>query len=223
MQLFLSNNPTADHPMAWYYLAWWHHQCGEPVKMKEYLDRGASANPDYCFPNRLEDIAVLQLATALNTEDAKAPFYLGNLWYDKRQCKEAIAQWELSVSRDDHFSIAFRNLGLASFNKRNEKEKALAFLEKAFSLNSSDARVLMELDQLRKRLNVVTDQRLQQLEEHRDIVALRDDLYLERAALYNFSGRYEEAYRQIMKRRFHPWEGGEGKVSGQYIYSLVEM
>ena len=52
---------------------------------------------------------------------------------------------------------------------------------------------------------------------------LRDDLYLERAALYNFSGRYAEAFSQIMERRFHPWEGGEGKVSGQYIYSLVEM
>jgi tetratricopeptide (TPR) repeat protein len=26
-----------------------------------------------------------------------------------------------------------------------------------------------------------------------------------------------------MQRKFHPWEGGEGKVSGQYCYSLVEM
>jgi tetratricopeptide (TPR) repeat protein len=45
---------------------------------------------------------------------------------------------------------------------------------------------------------------------------------LERAALYNFLGEYEKAYELIMQRKFHPWEGGEGKVSGQYVYSLVE-
>ena len=26
-----------------------------------------------------------------------------------------------------------------------------------------------------------------------------------------------------MKPKFHPWEGGEGKVTGQYIFSLTEM
>ena len=51
----------------------------------------------------------------------------------------------------------------------------------------------------------------------------RDDVYLERAALYNMLGQYRKAYDLIMARQFHPWEGGEGKVSGQYIYSLVEM
>jgi tetratricopeptide (TPR) repeat protein len=223
LQLFIAGNPTADHPMIYYYLAWWHHQCGEPGKVIAYLEKGAGANPDYCFPNRIEDVPVLQFASALNPFDAKAPFYLGNLWYDKRQYKEAIEQWELSVRRDAAFPLAFRNLGLASFNKRNDPEKALQYYEKAFSLDSTDARVLMELDQLRKRLNKPTDQRLLLLEQHMNVVSLRDDLYLERAALYNFSGRHEEAFRQIMEHRFHPWEGGEGKVSGQYIYSLVEM
>jgi tetratricopeptide (TPR) repeat protein len=27
----------------------------------------------------------------------------------------------------------------------------------------------------------------------------------------------------INQRQFHPWEGGEGRASGQYIYSLVEL
>jgi tetratricopeptide (TPR) repeat protein len=27
----------------------------------------------------------------------------------------------------------------------------------------------------------------------------------------------------INQRQFHPWEGGEGKVSAQYLYSLVEI
>jgi tetratricopeptide (TPR) repeat protein len=31
------------------------------------------------------------------------------------------------------------------------------------------------------------------------------------------------AYDLIMQRQFHPWEGGEGKASGQYVSALVEM
>jgi tetratricopeptide (TPR) repeat protein len=48
-------------------------------------------------------------------------------------------------------------------------------------------------------------------------------LYLELVSLYNISGEYEKAFDLIMSRKFHPWEGGEGKVSGQYIFSLVEL
>ncbi|HEU4903294.1 MAG TPA: tetratricopeptide repeat protein, partial [Flavisolibacter sp.] len=182
-----------------------------------------TADAAYCFPNRLQDIIVLQLATSLNSQDSKAPYYLGNLWYDKRQYSEAIACWKLSAERDNTFPTVHRNLGMALFNKRSDAAAALEAYEKAFELNTSDARVLMELDQLSKRLNKEPQKRLAYLEDQRDVVEMRDDLYLERAALYNFLGENEVAYALIMQRKFHPWEGGEGKVSGQYCYSLIEM
>jgi tetratricopeptide (TPR) repeat protein len=171
----------------------------------------------------VEDIAVLQFAAATNERDARAPYYLGNLWYDKRQYSEAIDCWSLAALRDPAFPTVFRNLGLAWFNKRGSAEKALQYYEKAFALDPADARVLMELDQLYKRLNREPAERLAFLERNLAQVERRDDLVLERAALYNFSGEYDTAYRQIMNRRFHPWEGGEGKVSAQYGYSLTEM
>ena len=61
------------------------------------------------------------------------------------------------------------------------------------------------------------------LQKYPDLVNARDDLYLEQATLYNVLGQYEKAYEQIMSRKFHPWEGGEGKVTGQYVFSLTEM
>ncbi|HUP13956.1 MAG TPA: hypothetical protein VM187_17165, partial [Niastella sp.] len=135
----------------------------------------------------------------------------------------AINSWELSVERDATFPTAFRNLGIAYFNKRNDENKALRCYETAFALDKTDARVLMELDQLYKRLNKAPKERLAFLEQHSAVVDQRDDLYLERAALHNIIGEHERAYELIMQRQFHPWEGGEGKVSGQYIYSLVAM
>jgi tetratricopeptide (TPR) repeat protein len=221
--LQLAADEGAQSPMLWYYLGWAHQQTGQTDKALNFFKQGAEADAYDCFPNRLEDIAVLQMAAAINNTDAKAPYYLGNLWYDKRQYDDAIACWELSIQRDATFPTAFRNLGIAYFNKRNDANKALSFYETAFSLDTTDARLLMELDQLYKRLNKAPNERLTFLEKHSSVVEQRDDLYLERAALYNFIGEHERAYELIMKRQFHPWEGGEGKVSGQYMYSLVAM
>lgn len=211
------------YPMVFYYLAWFHQQKGDEKSALSCLKKAASANPDYCFPNRIEDIAVLEFAIKMNKSDDKAPYYLGNLWYDKRQYDEAIAMWECAVKRAGNFSIAQRNLGIAYFNKRNDASKALICFKKAFDLDKTDARIFMELDQLYKRLNVSADDRLKFLEQHLELVDFRDDVYLERVALYNFCGQYELAYQLLMSRKFHPWEGGEGSVSGQYLYSLIEM
>ena len=150
-------------------------------------------------------------------------YYLGNLWYDKRQYAEAIAEWERSIKEDDTFPTAYRNLSLAYFNKLNKKQEAVALLEKAFALDTQDARVLMELDQLYKRLNYAHNDRLALLDAHKAVAFSRDDLYLEYVTLLNQLGRYEEAMAMLDARRFHPWEGGEGKVPAQYQLARVEL
>jgi tetratricopeptide (TPR) repeat protein len=210
-------------PMVWYYLAWLHNELKNEIETRSCLEKAAKADSVYCFPNRLQDIKVLELAINANVKDAKAPYYLGNLWYDKRQYVEAILNWKLSSQRDNTFPTVFRNLGIAYYNKLKDVQGAVSMYEKAFDLSPSDARVLMELDQLYKRLNKEPKERLVFLEKHLSVVEQRDDLYLERAALHNYLGEHETAFELIMQRKFHPWEGGEGKVSGQYCYSLVEM
>jgi tetratricopeptide (TPR) repeat protein len=223
LNLYVEKATEPVYPIVWYYLGWLQYEKNDIGKAIEFFEQAARADGNGCFPNRLEDIAVLQLATKVNGIDAKAPYYLGSLWYDKRQYNEAIAHWELSAQRDDQFPTVFRNLGIAYFNKQQDASKALSCYEKAFALGTNDARVLMELDQLYKRLNKDVAERLQFLEKHLRVVEQRDDLYLERASLYNFGGQYEKAFQQIMDRKFHPWEGGEGKVSAQYVFSLTEM
>ena len=93
----------------------------------------------------------------------------------------------------------------------------------AFTLDQSDARIFMELDQLYKKLEKPFAERLQNFEALPQLVAQRDDLILEHATLLNQLGRYEEAKSIIDAHVFHPWEGGEGKVSGQYQLCRLEM
>ena len=211
------------YPMALYYKAWFEAQNGDPSGSLKSLEEAAAADPDYCFPNQLEAVPVLEWAKKQNPRDSKAPWYLGNFWYHSRQYDEAIENWELSRNLYDRFPTVHRNLALAYYNKLNQPKKALSALEKAFALDQKDSRIFMELDQLLKRLNYSPDKRLQNLEKHLNLVEQRDDLYLERVTILNQTGEHNKAYELIMSHKFHPWEGGEGKVTGQYVFSLTEM
>ena len=175
-----------------------------------------------CFPNRLEDILALRCANKVNPSGAKAYYYLGCLYYDKRQYDVAVEAWEESARLDETFPTVWRNLALAAFNKQHQPEKALKYMERAFQLDTTDARILMELDQLYKRLQHPHADRLARLQQYPQLIQQRDDLVLEEITLLNQLGRYEEAKTKLDAHQFHPWEGGEGKVSLQYQTARVE-
>ena len=96
-------------------------------------------------------------------------------------------------------------------------------MEKAFHLDETDARMLMELDQLYKRLHKPHQERLDFLQKYPELIEQRDDLVLEEITLLNQLGRYEEAMAKLDAHQFHPWEGGEGKVPAQYQICRVEL
>ena len=191
-----------------------------------YMGRHAEAEqacPDYCFPNRAEDVVALEAAKKQNPKGAKAPYYLGCLYYAARQYDLAIENWELSAKLDPSFPTVWRNLALGRFNKQDRQEEALEYMERAFHLDENDERILMELDQLYKRLHKSHAERLAFLQRHPQLVERRDDLVLEEITLLNQTGRYEEAMKKLDAHTFHPWEGGEGKVPAQYQICRVEL
>jgi tetratricopeptide (TPR) repeat protein len=211
------------YPMVLYSLGYFYDKSGERDKAREFCKQAAHASADYCFPARIEEMLVLQSAIRTNPSDSRAPYYLGNLLYDKRQREEAIRLWECSCRIDPGFSIPWRNLGIAWFNVRKNPGRALECYEKAFRSEPSDARLLYELDQLSKRIGTPPEQRLSQLEENRDLVDRRDDLVVELVTLCNQTHKTALALEILSSRRFHPWEGGEGLVSGQYVAAHLLM
>lgn len=211
------------NPLAYYFSGWFHFKNGDKEKALEQFNTANAINTNCNFAYRLEVVEALQCAIILQPNNAKAHFQLGNFWYDKKQYNEAIACWKSSKNIDDSFPTVHRNLALAYFNKNKNAKKALEALEKAFELDNTDARVLMELDQIYKRLNHSKESRLNLLEKHLDLVNFRDDLYLEYCTLQNQLGEYSKALDLMNNRKFHPWEGGEGKVPAQYLLSLTEL
>ena len=219
----LLNEAVVVQPMLKYTLGWIQEQAGEPADALQSYKEAADLAAGYCFPNRLEDVLSLSAAMRLNPADARAPYYLGNFWYAHRRHEEAIVSWEQARDLDEQFPTVHRNLGLAYYNKLTDPQRALQSLDTAFALNPHDARVLYELDQLYKKLNYAPARRLAFLEEHLALVQQRDDLAVERITLLNLLGRPGEALDLLLKRSFHPWEGGEGKVTRQYAVALVEL
>ena len=219
----LAIDRQATTPMTYYYMGWCLLRQGDAVEANDWFEKAEKQSPDYCFPNRLEDVQALGMAIVMNPDGAHAPYYLGCLYYAARQYDLAIENWELSARLDPTFPTVWRNLALARFNKQDRQEEALEYMERAFHLDESDERVLMELDQLYKRLHRPHQERLDFLQQYPQLVQRRDDLVLEEITLLNQVGRHEEAMQQLDAHIFHPWEGGEGKVSAQYQICRVEL
>jgi tetratricopeptide (TPR) repeat protein len=211
------------NPMVFYYLSLFAFRKDNKLTANNYAKTASELSTDYCFPHRLEAIAALQNAIELNPNDSNAFYLLGNLYYDKKQYDTAIDNWETSISIKENYPAAYRNLSIGYFNKKHLYQKAKEYIEKAFELDGKESRLLLELDILYKKLSIEPELRLNNLLKHIALVEERDDLYLELITLHNRLGDFETAAKMLKNHKFHPWEGGEGKVIAQYILAHTEL
>ena len=217
------------YPLVYYYIAYGYQNLHGKENTEQtnhymtvYVTLGENAVADGCFPHRTEDYIVLK-SLAEDYYLDMVYYYLGCLLYDRRAYGEAIADYEEAARRYPDFPTVHRNLALAYYNVKKQPQRAYEEIEKAFALDETDARVYLELDQLKKRLNVPVKERWSDMEKHFDLVESRDDLYLEYVTLLNTLGENAKALDLIMVRKFHQWEGGEGKVAAQYLTALYQL
>ena len=210
-----------ESPLVCYYLGYLYEKSGKSEEAALWYKSGAEADPDFCFPVRTDSIMILEHVIQNHPDDTKAPYYAGNFYYHHRNFDRAITLWRKAADADPVFPTVRRNLALGACNKEENPEKALKLLEEAFFLDSTDSRILFELDQLYKKMGYSPEKRLAFLQKYPDCVEARDDLTVEKLTLLNLTGQEEEAIRILNTRQFQPWEGGEGRVSAQYIRSLV--
>lgn len=160
------------------------------------------------------DIIVLQ-ELERSDDNYLISYYLGNLYYDKKQYDIACKYWEKSQKQNDKFPTSKRNLALYYFNKAKDENKALQLMEKAYALDTSDSRILMELYSLYGVVEKSEKEKFELLNNHLEQTSFRDDLYIEYIRHISYRDVHK-AYDMIMSRHFHPWEGGEGKVTKLY-------
>lgn len=196
-------------------------QSGKSSEAEAAFAAAAAASPDWCFPSRLEEIAVLQAAIERSPHDGLARLLLGQLFYDRRRHAEATDLWEQAALLRPNDPLVWRNLGVARFNVKGNAAGARQAYEQARKCRPDDARVLYESDQLAKVMGAPVAQRLANLQNNDVLVAKRDDLSLELATLLNQVGRPDQALSILHTRQFQPWEGGEGMILEEFIRAKI--
>ena len=201
---------SGSDPLLLYLAAWFVEKQGDLKQAESWRQEAEVCDMSYCFPSLLEEMLALEAALQAKPDAARAVYYLGNLYYDRRRHEEALKCWQVAVEYEPENAVAWRNLGIGAYNSRNDTALALQAYAKAVALNSQDARLLYEQDLLWKRVGKTSAERLAALENASEILEKRDDLLLEYCTLLNHSGRLEETAELLYAHNFQPWEGGEG-------------
>ena len=214
--LFALDLADDTYPMVNYYKAYCTSKMGGDAIT--YVKAANALETGYCFPSRLEDILVLSHAIACDAEGANAYYYIGCLYYDKFRYADAARAWESCVEKDPTHGKAWRNLALYYFDKAGDAQKARLSLEKALEFKGDDPRLLLEYEQLLKNMNCSIEERLAVYEKYPELLKERDDCYLDKLTLICQTGDFKTAIEMAARKRFHIYEGGEGKLTKQHAW-----
>ena len=199
--------PFAEtYPLIHYYLGYAYQQQGKADAARAAFAAGCEAPTEYCFPFRLEGLDVFQAALAVNPNDARAYYYLGNLLFDL-QPETAVGYWEKSRELDDSLATVHRNLGWAAYRVKNDVAGAIACYERALACGNLDPRLFLELDTLYELANVSPQKRLAALEPNHQLVVQRQDSFQREIMVQILTGQYARAIDSLENNFFHAQEG----------------
>ncbi len=210
-----------EYPMYDYCKAYCYGKLSMFEKCKEYLKKAESMDEGYCFPSRLDDIAVLEEAIKNNPDGAKAYYYLGCLYYDRFSYDKAAVLWTKAVELDKTYAKAYRNLALYYFDKKKDYLGAKNSMENALRYLDTQPRLIMEYQQLLKNMDFSPEHRLEVYDKYNELMLKRDDCYLDKITLKCLIGDYKCAIDMAKQRRFHIYEGGEGKLTKLHAWMHV--
>lgn len=204
--LLLDQMPVQS-PMVAYYRGWLAQRMGQAPTAEAHFERAAKMGLDFVFPWQREALPALKSAMELNPADARPPYLMGLYLYD-RQPAEAVKMWQEALKRDPSMAIAHRNLAVAWSADEKTVPQATAELEKALSLDPTDALWYYELDRLYEWAQAPVEKRLAIIDENKEHVRKRDDAAAREVQLRLLAGQDDVAIEIMKNRHFHIWEGG---------------
>ena len=191
--------------MTAYLAAFLSHQIGDDDAEGTWLKKAHDASPDFGFPSRLEEVLALQFALEKDFQDSKAKYFLGNFFYARERCDEAIQLWTEALDGMDTYDVIFRNLGISAWQRKNNPLEAIKWFEKALALNPHNQDLYLHLDELYKSQNL-TNNREQLLDRIKGLSDAREDVHKHRITMMVELGHYQEAIELMAGEKFIPLE-----------------
>lgn len=199
-------------PLAHYVAAGILQQQGALTDAAAHRTAARATDPTWAFPYGLDALDALESTLAAEPADPVAHALLGMLLYAHGRRREAVEHWDAAIELGGSDPVLLRNAALAEYNIRHDDEAAWRRYAQAIALAPEDARLHYEQDQLAGRLGQSVPERLARLRAVEPLVLTRDDLTIEYLQLLVAEGAIDRAEEILTDRRFHPWEGGEGKA-----------
>ena len=133
----------AESPLKHYARAYAEGMLGHPDAAKAEAAKGEALSTDCCFPNRLEEMLILEYAVSILPAAPKAHYYLGELLYDKKQYEAAVRHWQAAIAQMPDLAPAHRNLSIAYYN-HGDRSLAAEEIAAACRLEPENSRFLLE-------------------------------------------------------------------------------
>jgi tetratricopeptide (TPR) repeat protein len=165
----------------------------------------------YANPHRVVEALALEAAVRDDARDSHARHLLGNVLYGLGRREEALFHWKEAARLSPELSLAWRNVGYGERQLHSDDAAAAKAYRNAFLADETDARVLLELDQVEERLRLPAKDRLVRLDSHFSLVEARDDLVTRWIDLKLQLGGPMDltvARGMLHTRHFRSWEGG---------------
>ncbi len=198
-----SSAAVAEYPMIHYQLA---YLLDGEERDREYK-LGAVADPEYCFPSRVEELEVLERAAEHSATDWKARMYLGNLLASLGRHDEALRFWKAAAELYDNCSVLSRNLGLVCSLWREEHDEAIRWYDKAIVQRPEDYHLYIERDAALGRAGADAETRLEALTAGPDEVTDRWQIAALRIGHLLDLEQWNQALEHLGAHDFLPWEG----------------
>lgn len=192
----------------YYFMAFLYHDQGEETKAQEHLQLATNASMDYVFPHRLEMLPVWYYALKKQPRDARAYYFLGNLWYD-RQPQEGLNCWQRAVDLAPDLAIAWRNLGFGYHRHLQQIPQAIQFYEQAIRVNPHDPTYYLELDNLYSQNNTAPAVRLNTMLKNLPLMATHNNLFMHYLHVLVLNGQIDQAIKHLNSYFFTAMEGNE--------------
>jgi len=196
-------------PLVYYYEAYYSNLNGDRKKPVDLFRKAATASSKYCFPNRMEDIKVLEWALFNNPDDAQAHYLLGNILYSRTRSSEAITHWERAVELNPLNAVAYRNLGVA-YGEQGDLDHARTEYHSAIKADPFAGKAIVELGRINAGLKIAYSDQIKLFEDNIKVVSGYNQAITQLIELYVITGKYQEALKWLKSIHFNSWEGQYG-------------
>lgn len=195
-----------QHPLVAYYRGYCREKSGQSGA--EDFRVALRLPASYVFPNRPEDIQVLEAAVQADSQDANARYLLGTIYFSRGLTDEALDQWAKARNSNKDIPVLHASMGRVMLHEKKKADEALAIFQEGLEVDPKNVELYIGMDQTLSILGKEPQERVAMLERYPDKTNMPSELVYELVLNLAEAGQFDAANALFHNRFFEREEGG---------------